>query len=280
MQINRGVLVGVVILAVVIYALRAKKETPREITSAPAPIDDRLAKIAPEESDRILKISRRIQTERGLLLKRTPLEIVDGKATIPFSIRVKRTCYAGDGNAIKEDLRRDPLKKLYLTFESVDGGKEIYPSELSKSFLEGGETGSSFKVPVTDKPKQYGVYLCTSSSGGNCGSKPHLDINDVFMDQLNHPNATPPDRAFFFQYALVDADGMATFSEFPASDQVFTGLNQYLSQERGLSDVEKATNHTKEWTQNLNNLPLTTGNGKLGIELPLAAPVEECLGKK
>ncbi|NBW98675.1 hypothetical protein EBR03_03800 [bacterium] len=230
---------------------------------------------SPDESEeareKYLKVVAWDQSERKINLKRTPVPIKEGEATLNVQLTTKGTCFPGDANAIEMDLNAAPNHKLLASLENLSGdGKSIH-WDLPSDFLKTGSATQVFRIPAGSKPAQYGFYLCTADkSDKSCQGKTVRDINEIFTEHVRKdPKAGKELRILFFQYFIVDDRGVAAFSSYKNEDQKFEELKLYLK-DRGL-DGQNALREVDAAKKKMNTLlsyPFVFDGKSLKIELP------------
>ncbi|NBX75690.1 MAG: hypothetical protein EBQ92_03985 [Proteobacteria bacterium] len=211
------------------------------------------------------------QAERKINLKRTPVPIENGEATLEVQVTTKGTCFPGDANAIEMDLRAAPHHKLMATVEALSGAGKSLHWDLPDGFLAQGLASKTFKLPVGNHPTQYGFYLCTADRADkSCQGKTVRDINEIFTEHVRKDsNAGRELRTIFFQYFMLDERGVAAFSSYKNKDQRFEDLKQY-AEERGVrgNNLANEIDGAKKKMNTLLSYPFVFDGTSLKIELP------------
>ncbi|NBV50474.1 hypothetical protein EBR78_04540 [bacterium] len=261
------------------FTWSAWKKTPQSDSSSSVTATDSSIKIldpkslaqSAGEQEHYMKLVAWDQSERKINLKRTPVSIANGEATLQVEITTKGTCFPGDANAIEMDLKAAPNHKLMATIEDLsDSGKSLH-WDLPDGFLTQGMASKNFKLPVGSHPTQYGFYLCTAEkSDKTCQGKTVRDINEIFTEHVRKDaNAGKELRTIFFQYFMLDERGVAAFASYKNEDQKFEELKQY-AKERGVEgrNLANEIDGAKKKMNTLLSYPFVFDGKSLKIELP------------
>lgn len=209
--------------------------------------------------------------ERNLDLKRMPLSISNGEATLKVEVTTKGVCFPGDTNAIEMDLRASPDHRVLMSLEELSEKGFVLSWQLPEDFLQKGKASHEFKLKVSDEPKQYGLFLCTARQGDNrCGEKPVRDINEIFTEHVRKDtNAGKETRNIFFQYLLVDNRGITAFSDFGIEGHKFEGLKKYVKDRKiQNNNFENEIDLAKKNMNTLLSLPFSFDGKTMKLELP------------
>jgi len=217
------------------------------------------------------QLVQRDKAEKSIGLKRMPLEVDGGKASLKVVLKLKPSCSPGDADAILQELTMDPSHKLLATFEDITGKEKGLSWEVPETLLKNGIAETVFKVPVKPEPSQYGFFLCTAKKNDStCIEKEVSDINTIFTEHLTQNSSSEEVvRNIFFQYFIVDERGLATFTRIPKFDGPYQNLKQYLNDVNAPGKSNRAEiDAMKENLQTLDSLPSIFSQGTLVLELP------------
>lgn len=209
-------------------------------------------------------------TERKIGLKRTPVPVVRGEASINVELVVQDSCTPGDADAIELDLKMVPSHKILVSVEHLSDINKSLHWNVPYDFLKTGNIKHQFTLPVDEKPTQYGFFLCTANgSDTSCRSKTVRDFNEIFTEHLKKdPGAGQELRTLFFQYFFLDGRGLTAFSGFPKAEK-FAALKTYLRERKAVGgDLEEGIQSVQNNMQTLRSLPFNFRNSSIRIELP------------
>lgn len=229
------------------------------------------AEQSPEHEKRFQQLVRWEVQERQLDLKRMPLEMRNGEALLKVKLALKPVCFPGDADAIDLELDASPNHRLLVTIEPLSETKDNLSWTLPDNFLKKGLAEHEFKIRVSDKPLQYGFFLCTAESNDSrCGDKPVEDVNVIFREHIRgdkHAGKTP--RNIFFQYFLADTRGLSAFSGTDKRQPPFEKLKNYLKERHeGNTHLDREVDLAKKHTKALKSFPFRFEGNTLQIELP------------
>lgn len=211
------------------------------------------------------------EAERNTRLKRLPLKVENGTVALNISLVLKGTCFPGDANAIEMDLKAAPNHKLMATLESLSAGGPSYSWDIPPEFLKERTATKTFTIPLSDRPSQYGFFICTAdSTDKSCRDKTTRDVNEIFAEHLRKDAGAGQElRNIFFQYLLLGETGLVTFADARNDDKKFELLKKYV-QDRDVdgknpkADVDAAQKKMKT----LQSFPFSFDGKNIKIELP------------
>ena len=125
-------------------------------------------------------------------------------------------------------------------------------------------------IKASKDPIQLGFYLCTSKGGSSCQNKKIKDINEIFNEHLlAKKDAGKEERVIFYQYFLLDENGLSLFEKSPQGKQPFDEIKK-MSQERKFQGqrVEAGIDKAQEAIETLRSLPVIFQKDTLILELP------------
>ncbi|MFM8316525.1 MAG: hypothetical protein ACKOA8_19770 [Deltaproteobacteria bacterium] len=191
-------------------------------------------------------------------------------SVLNIELKVKMGCQPGDADAIAMDLKAAPENRLLATLEGMSQGTKSFSWEVPKEFLSSGVTRTQFKIKASKDPIQLGFYLCTSKGGNSCQNKKIKDINEIFNEHLlAKKDAGKEERVIFYQYFLLDENGLSLFEKSPQGKQPFDEIKK-MSQERKFQGqrVEAGIDKAQEAIETLRSLPVIFQKDTLILELP------------
>ena len=127
----------------------------------------------------------------------------------------------------------------------------------------------------SDKPRQYGVFVCSDSQGADsCRKKPTVDINEVFsyhlLGEQSREKPLPKDKIYFFQYALIGQKELTGFHETPGSDFPYKKLAQYAQVAGvGREHIAKEINSAARFNATLDSYAPKLTNDQFRVRLPV-----------
>lgn len=283
MKFDKKIL-GVLILCLVVFALflKPKKENPpiETLSSSSSTTSQALKGADPVElktntvsgmtPEQLKKWVAKDEVYRKLEMKQF-IPLKEGNQTVlNVEVRVKKGCFPGDMDAIEMDLKAAPSYQLLGTLEGMNSGVPSFSWNIPKDFFSTGVSKNTFKLKASDRPVQLGFYLCTSKGGGTCQGKKVRDINEIFTEHLNEKgNVVQEERVIFFQYFLLDDEGLRVFQGHPKGKETFDELKK-LGQDFNFqgTGIPEGIDRAQEALEKIVSLPIVFEKDKLIIELP------------
>lgn len=199
----------------------------------------------------------------------------DGQDSIlNIELRFKRGCTPGDADAIELDLKAAPSNRLLATLEGMSQGTQAFSWDIPKDFFTTGIAKKQFKLKATSNPIQLGFYLCTHRGGSSCQNKTVRDLNDIFTEHLRKkPEAGKEERVIFYQYFLLDENGLSIFDKGRMGQQQFDDLKKFHRENQFQGQaVEEGIDKTQKNMTTLASLPVIFEKDTLILELPKYDP--------
>lgn len=225
------------------------------------------SRMSPEE----VKVwSKQDLAERQLELERLVLPKEGADSVLNIELKILPSCFPGDADAISMDLNASPNHQLLGTLEGMSVGTLSFSWNVPKELFSTGIARNKFKIRATKEPIQLGFYLCTSKGGGSCQGKKARDLNEIFTEHLTKkPNAGQEERMIFYQYFLLDEQGLRVFSGVPRGKSHFDKLKKYAA-ERGFQgqNVNEGIDKAQEAIETLMSLPVKFEKNNLILSLP------------
>lgn len=209
----------------------------------------------------------------GLVTVQPPKEGQDSLLNI--ELKFKRGCTPGDADAIELDLKAASSNRLLATLEGMSQGTQSFSWDVPKDFFTTGNAKKQFKLKATTNPIQLGFYLCTTRGGNSCQNKTVRDLNEIFTEHLlKKPEAGKEERVIFYQYFLLDENGLSMFDKGRLGQQQFDDLKKYHRENQFQGQaVEDGIDKTQKNMTTLASLPVIFEKDTLILELPKYDPV-------
>ena len=204
--------------------------------------------------------------EHAADMVRSELPQAGGKASLKIQVVIKPTAYPGDADAIEMDLQSRP-RAVLVSLENLKSGAG-YSWELPSDFLKTAKAEKTFEVPVSEKPEQFGLFLCTApKEEKNCHNKPYKDINKIFLEHIRKDTgpASKIGPFSFNTFSWITGESQA-FGTPAQGESQFVNLKKYL-EARGILK-EDQLDSAKKLTHTLGSLPLKLSSSGVSIELP------------
>ncbi len=142
---------------------------------------------------------------------------------LKLSVPSTTNCSVGDWDAIQQELRFSPDRRLLVSLEGFAGSdlkplsKDIGSFDLSKGFV------AAFDLPKITKPTPVAIYVCKDTDKtGKCSGKPPISINKIWeaysQPYPKDPNqkylmptptpAKPSDKIYLFGFLVLTPDAV------------------------------------------------------------------------
>ena len=249
--------------------------TPQNVVIIPAPTD-KPSSNSTFEQKQITKYAKWQLQEKNLGLRGIELPKDGQKSVLTIEVKIKPYCTPGDADAIEMELKANSQNQLLATLEGMGSVKESFTWKIPKDLFTSGVAQQEFKISTTEKPLQYGFYLCTASSlDKTCQDKKLRDINEIFTEHLTkQTNLGQEKRIIFYQYLLFDERGVSFFEDVPRGEQKIKELKDYARERDFQGDkIEEGIDKASVGLQTLRSLPVQIDKNRLVLELPKYDPI-------
>lgn len=245
-----------------------------EFPSAPQIIDPNQQtqyQQTPATIERAQKMAKIILQEKQIGMIGMELPKEGDYSILNIDLKINPGCNPGDADAIAMELNAAPTHKLLATVEGMNTKDQNFSWEIPKDFLSTGKAEHQFKIKTGEEPIQFGFYLCTANSNDKtCQDKEVTDMNVIFTEHLTKAERLgEKTRVIFYQYLLMDTNGLSVFEEPPKGDQKISELKKYAQERKFQGDkVEQGIDRAKKELQTLLSMPIKLGKDKIKLELP------------
>lgn len=275
------ILSGVLLILLGVMLFRNKKAS-EPMTSSEIPVVESVNKSEPQIIDprgglpsrmspaQVKAWEKQDLMERKLGFQNFNLPKEGGDSVLNVELRVKGGCTPGDADAIDMDLKAAPSHQLLAKLEGMSRSTVSFNWNVPADLLTKKTAKNRFKLKATQEPLQLGFYLCTSKSGGSCQDKKVRDINEIFTEHLTKkPNAGQEERLIFYQYFLLDDQGLRTFEGYPRGKDHFDNLKKYAEERKFQGqNINEGIDKAQQALETMVSLPVSFEKDTLIVTLP------------
>lgn len=210
----------------------------------------------------------RLAAKQFLGLKTLELTADNGVFKIPFTFKPRKVwCQGGDLDTMKYASDDPSAQDILISLEPLAAeGKGDFMRTSVAALYNGVE--HVFKLKAADKPRTYGLYICTArTKTTSCKGKTLISHDEISKDLAQGGrDAAKKAYIFYFQQLILDKNILETYRTNDFSSVFRTSVEAYLISQKGVGRSE----FQQAWdvSQVTRSKPADLRDGRVVLSLP------------